>query len=218
METLKYPNATLRVPRDGYRTDDQKREAEKTLSEMPYIVRPRRTIIADVATHTEDFGEYAELPHFTKRVRARTKKRWLTIGLLGAGAIIVLAITGMNLYIAIMNTVVTPIAERDRVPFLDVSTGYGHHVRVSAFVDENNRLDILIVRDGNVAHAQIIVKDQILTMRNPQHARVQMQVDTRHSTVKTITILITLSGPLSIRWFWVVPESTSYPFQIQKEA
>lgn len=226
-DVLRPPASQKRAPAGGYRTSRQRADAQRILDGVPRHVRasassayqePRRA--DEQSPETYDDREMLIDPRRGKRKKQRfprlrswwRRQHWAFHLGVGACSILALWTGGLNLDVAVMNGIVIPLGSTHVVSSADISLS-GHTTRIQPVVDQNNHVDVLLMRDGNIAHAQLQPGPQLF-LRDPQHARLHTQIAYSSPDGKSITVIVTVEGPLQINGLVTVPEITSWQFDV----
>ncbi len=226
-DTLRLPTTTKRVPAGGYRTSRQRADAERILDGVPRHVRasassayqqPRRA--DEQSLETYDDREMLFDPRRGKRKKQRFPRlrswwrhqHWTVHLGVGACTILALWVGVLNVYVPIVNGIVTPLSSAHAISSVDISRG-GHTTRIQPFIDQNDHVDVLVTRDGDISHAQLQPGPQLF-IPDPQHARLSTKIAYGSQDGKSVTVIVAANGPLQISGLTTVPEMTLWQFDI----
>lgn len=118
---------------------------------------------------------------------------------LGMAVMLILWIIGVYVDAWVMNNMSDPSyytqsAHRDSARLSD-STGKSYQVH--AFVDGKNRIDLLILPEGDASKAHIMVGPQLSMINDPQKALLEIKV------IQGTQITVSASGPYEVSWLSV---------------
>lgn len=188
-----------RSTQPAYNTEDDAQIAPST--------RPARMQTGHAAyRHTEDDAQIApstrpaRMQTGTYRQKHKRRMSGRTFFFVGLGMVVMLILwaIGVHVYASCMNTISDPYyyaqsAHRDVALLTDAT---GKQYQTHAFVDTQDRLDLLIIpAEGDTSKARIMVGPQLDMINDPQH-KALLEVKILQGT----QIIISASGPYEVSW------------------